>query len=79
MSVQRMSHWANSEGCYFKDDPNGELIFYEDYERLREALEDAWDRMDRARNIITGGNPREHNNWGMLDTSADRKALEVKP
>lgn len=48
-------------------------------ERLLRALKDACERMDRARSILTGGNPTEHNNWGMLDTSADRKALEVKP
>lgn len=39
---------------------------------LREALEDAWERMDRARGIIY----REvYNNWGMLDTSLARAAL----
>ena len=34
MSVHRMSHWTNSQGCYFKDDPNGDLVFYDDYEKL---------------------------------------------
>lgn len=43
--------------------------------RLRTTLEDAWTRMDRARNILTDGNPRPECNWGMLDTSLDRRTL----
>jgi hypothetical protein len=39
------------------------------------ALVEAWERMDRARNILTDGNPRPECNWGMLDTSEDRKAF----
>jgi hypothetical protein len=40
-----------------------------------EALHDAWDRMDRARAILTDSNPRPECNWAMLDTSAARAAL----
>lgn len=40
------------------------------------ALLNAWERMDRARNILTGGNPRPACNWGLLDTSLDRAALD---
>lgn len=38
---------------------------------------DALDRMDRARNILTDGNPRPDCNWGMLDTSDLRAALSA--
>lgn len=45
-------------------------------ERLREEnaeqrrlLEMAIERMNRARGILTGNNPRPECNWGMLDTS----------
>lgn len=44
-------------------------------ERVRELLEDAWKRMDRARDLLTDGNPRYECNWGMLDTKLDRAAL----
>lgn len=37
--------------------------------RLTAALSDARNRMDRARNILTKGNPTPSCNWGMLDTS----------
>jgi len=47
-------------------------------QRLRNALETAWERMDRARKILTDGKPSKHNNWGMLDTTLDRQALEKK-
>ena len=41
----------------------------------REALTLAFERMDRARNILTNGSPTRACNWGMLDTSDLRKAL----
>lgn len=43
--------------------------------RLREALTNAWDRMDRARAILF---KPEIANWGILDTTLDRAALESK-
>ena len=51
----------------------------------REALKQAIDRMDRARNILTNGKPTPICNWGMLDASDLRNALaaanaaEAKP
>lgn len=42
-------------------------------QRLRRALEDAWERMDRAIAIITGNSGF---GWEMLNTTLDRKALE---
>ena len=39
------------------------------------ALEDCCIRMERARNILTDGNPRNECNWGMLDTFSARAAL----
>ena len=44
---------------------------------LREALQDALDRMDRARNILTDGKPRPECNWGMLATEQLRPILEA--
>lgn len=41
----------------------------DEIERLRAALTTACERMDRARGILTGENPRPECNWGMLDTS----------
>ena len=38
-------------------------------ERTQQALDEALNRMDRARCILTDGNPRPECNWGMLDTS----------
>jgi hypothetical protein len=38
-------------------------------ERLGRLLRSAVGRMDRARGILTNGNPSEQCNWGMLDTS----------
>lgn len=35
----------------------------------RKVLEQAFVRMDCARDILTGGKPRPECNWGMLDTS----------
>ena len=35
---------------------------------LEAKLENAVSRMDRARDILTNGNPTPSNNWGMLDT-----------
>jgi len=34
-----------------------------------DALEKAIERMNRARSILTNGNPTPECNWGMLDTS----------
>ncbi len=42
---------------------------------LRKLLEDALERMDRARNILTNDAPSWHCNWGMLDTKDIRSAL----
>ncbi len=36
---------------------------------LEAALNNALERMDRARAILTDDNPRPACNWGMLDTS----------
>jgi hypothetical protein len=41
----------------------------------REVLEQALERMDRARDILTNGNPRPECNWGLLDTAELRQAL----
>lgn len=38
-------------------------------ERTQQLLATAMERMDRARNILTNGNPRPECNWGMLDTT----------
>jgi hypothetical protein len=46
------------------------------HQRLKEALEDAKARMDRARDILTDGKPRPECNWGMLDTNNLIAALE---
>ena len=43
---------------------------------LRAHLTDLADRAERARNILTDGNPRPECNWGMLDTSAARAYLD---
>lgn len=39
----------------------------------------ALERMDRARNILTSGNPTPTCNWGMLDTSDLRALLSAPP
>jgi len=39
----------------------------------------ALERMDRARNILTSGNPTPACNWGMLDTSDLRAILSAPP
>ena len=41
----------------------------------REALKQAIARMDRARRILTDGNPTPNCNWGMLDAADLREAL----
>lgn len=41
-----------------------------------EVMKDAANRMDRARAILTDNNPRPDCNWGMLDTTALRQAIE---
>jgi hypothetical protein len=46
---------------------------------LRALLNDALDRMDRARHVLTNGNPRPECNWGVLDTSAARTQLAGSP
>lgn len=46
---------------------------------VRAMLHNAMDRMDRARNLLTDGNPRPDCNWGMLDASDLRKALAAAP
>jgi len=40
-------------------------------------VKDLLERMDRARNILTDGNPTPNCNWGMLDTSLDRENLNI--
>jgi hypothetical protein len=42
---------------------------------LRKLLQDALERMDRARSILTNDAPAWHCNWGMLDTKDIRAAL----
>lgn len=44
-------------------------------ELLKALLVDAATRMERARNVLTGGNPRPDCNWAMLDTEKIRAAL----
>lgn len=39
-------------------------------EALEGKLNDAITRMDRARNILTKGEPTQHCNWGVLDTTS---------
>jgi hypothetical protein len=46
---------------------------------LTMMLELAWGRMDRARDILTKGEPTPNCNWGMLNTALDRKALSAAP
>jgi multidrug resistance efflux pump len=41
VSAKRMSHWTNSEGCYFKYDENGEYVFSDEYDRLAAELAEA--------------------------------------
>lgn len=47
-------------------------------ERTQQLLAIAMERMDRARNILTNGNPRPECNWGMLDTTDLRSNAEVR-
>ena len=42
---------------------------------LRAKLASAINRMDRARNVLTGGTPTLECNWGLLDTE-DLRALK---
>lgn len=44
-----------------------------------DVLSSALERMDRARNILTKGNPTPSNNWGMLDTSDLRAKHTAAP
>ena len=44
--------------------------------KLRRTLLIALERMDRARRILTKDNPTPMNNWGMLDATELRAALE---
>jgi hypothetical protein len=44
---------------------------------LQEVAEAACVRMDRARTILTHGNPRPDCNWGMLDTTDIRNKLDT--
>ena len=44
--------------------------------RLRKSLKDAIERMDRARKVLTKGEPTLAHNWGILDVSSLRKALK---
>ena len=46
-------------------------------ERTQRLLERAIERMDRARMILTDGNPRPECNWGMLDTSDLRSNVKL--
>lgn len=41
----------------------------EENKRLHEKLNEAIERMEMARNILTGGAPTPERNWGMLDTA----------
>jgi hypothetical protein len=83
---QNASYWkrrcikAESEGIRLI---NQEGILLAEKEELQEEnkwlvsmLENAYKRMDDARYILTDGNPTPSRNWGMLDTTLDRKALE---
>ena len=47
----------------------------EDNYQLRESLKDAIERMNRARRVLTKGEPTLAHNWGILDVSSLRKAL----
>lgn len=47
-----------------------------EYADLVNALESVLVRMERARNILTNGNPTRENNWGMLDTTFEREVLK---
>lgn len=47
-------------------------------ERTQQLLAIAMERMDRARNILTNGNPRPECNWGMLDTTDLRSNVELR-
>ncbi len=42
----------------------------------REILDDCIERMDRARNILTKGEPTWDNNWGLLDTKLEKEKLK---
>ena len=39
-------------------------------------LDSLLERMDRARNILTSGKPIPDNDWGILDTTLDRKDIK---
>jgi hypothetical protein len=58
------------EHCIAGEQPASEA------QSMRQVLVSALDRMDRARGILTDNNPRPECNWGMLDTYAERKALD---
>jgi hypothetical protein len=42
------------------------------------VLESAIERMDRARGLLTKGNPTPTRNWGMLDTTDLKKVLDER-
>lgn len=67
-------------GEWVKRDDGYDVIRFEMHDpehvaALRAALDDALARMDRARNLLTGGRPTPTCNWGMLDTSDIRGRL----
>lgn len=43
----------------------------------KRVIIEALERMDRARHILTDGNPRPECNWGMLDTADLRAMIEA--
>lgn len=52
-----------------ENDAGGLSALTKELETTRCKLAHAIARMDRARNILTNGNPTPECNWGMLDTT----------
>ncbi len=79
--VQRYAQsWDAVENLMPKEE--GPWVLYKDYKivsdrmaRLVETAEKLMDRMDRARSILSDGT--RYNNWGMLDTTLDRQAINA--
>ena len=67
--LRLICHMLERRASFSEDQANARLIAAAP--ELLAALENAWDRMDRARSLLI----TETSPWKMLDTSLDRAAL----
>jgi len=71
---------ANTGILFSPGNPESSDFYFEIWcagrESIQKTLDSALLRMDRARNILTDGNPRPECNWGMLDTRGLRDEAE---